>query len=98
AQTLVGPGDVLVALSTSGNSPNVLRALEAASAKGALRVGLSGGEGGQMKDLCDELLVVPSAPTERIQGGHITITHLLCELVERMLFDDLRESRARTTV
>ena len=86
-ETLVAPGDVLVAISTSGNSPNVLAAAEAANAKGALTVGLSGGDGGRLREVCAELLAVPADATERIQEGHITIIHLLCELIERMLFE-----------
>lgn len=83
-------GDILLAISTSGNSPNVIRALEAAAGRGMVRIGLSGRNGGAMRDRCDELLIVPAQETERVQEGHITIIHLLCELVERMLFGDLR--------
>lgn len=82
------PGDVLVAISTSGNSPNVLRAARAARERGMLVLGLSGGGGGGLRGLCDELLVVPSPATERIQEGHITLIHLLCELVELTLFPE----------
>jgi D-sedoheptulose 7-phosphate isomerase len=88
-EAMMREGDVLVALSTSGNSPNVLRAVEAANTRGALTIGLTGRSGGHMRGLCGELLAVPSDATERIQEGHITIIHLLCELVERMLFGDL---------
>lgn len=95
-EAMVRSGDVLIALSTSGNSTNVVRAVEAANARGALTIGLTGRDGGQMKGLCAEALVVPSAATERIQEGHITIIHLLCELIERMLFDDLREAAPPT--
>lgn len=84
------PGDVLVAISTSGNSENVLEAIDAASAAGLLTIGLTGKDGGKMRAICDELVVVPSDATERIQEGHITIIHLWCELIERMLFGDLR--------
>jgi len=84
--TLVRPGDVLVALSTSGNSSNVLRAVEAAHARGAVTLGLTGRDGGRLAPLCTHALVVPSHATERIQEGHITVIHLLCELVERALF------------
>ncbi len=84
------PGDVLVAISTSGNSENVLEAIDAASAAGLLTVGLTGKDGGRMRGICDELVIVPSDATERIQEGHITIIHLWCELIERMLFGDLR--------
>lgn len=86
AETMLRPGDVLVAISTSGNSPNVLRAVEAAARRGALTVGLTGGDGGQLTALCDECIVVPSSATERIQEAHITVIHLWCELIERQLF------------
>ena len=85
-ETLARPGDVLVAISTSGNSPNVLRAVESARARGVLTVGLTGEDGGALRGRCDELLAVPSAATERIQEGHVTLIHLICELVERALF------------
>jgi D-sedoheptulose 7-phosphate isomerase len=89
-ETLAREGDVLVAISTSGNSPNVLQAAEAARARGVLTIGLTGHGGGRLRELCDEAIVVPAAATERIQEGHIAVIHLLCELVERMLFFDLR--------
>ncbi|WP_420130255.1 D-sedoheptulose-7-phosphate isomerase [Longimicrobium sp.] len=85
-ETMARPGDVLVAISTSGNSPNVVRAGEAGNARGALTLGLTGRDGGQMRALCAESLVVPAQATERIQEGHITLIHLICELVERELF------------
>jgi D-sedoheptulose 7-phosphate isomerase len=81
-------GDVLVAISTSGNSPNVLRAARAARERGMLVLGLSGRDGGALGGLCDELLIVPARATERIQEGHITLIHLLCELVELTLFPE----------
>jgi D-sedoheptulose 7-phosphate isomerase len=81
-------GDVLVAISTSGNSPNVLRAARAARERGMLVLGLSGRDGGALRELCDELLTVPAQATERIQEGHITLIHLLCELVELTLFPE----------
>ena len=85
-EAMVRPGDVLVALSTSGNSVNVIRAVEAAEARGAVTLGLLGREGGRLAGLCTHALVVPAQATERIQEAHITIIHLLCELVERALF------------
>jgi phosphoheptose isomerase len=91
-EAMVREGDVLVAISTSGNSPNVLRAVEAANARGALTVGLTGRSGGALRELCSELVAVPSDATERVQEGHITLIHLLCELVERMLFGDLNDA------
>ena len=87
-EAMVRPGDVLVAISTSGNSANVLAAARAARERGAVVVGLLGRGGGAIAPLCDEALVVPSDATERIQEAHITLIHLLCELVERELFPD----------
>lgn len=85
-EAMVRPGDVLVAISTSGASANVLAAAAAAKERGAVVVGLLGRGGGAIAPLCDEALVVPAAATERIQEAHITLIHLLCELVERELF------------
>lgn len=80
------PGDVLVAISTSGNSPSILRAIERARLRGMVVVGMTGQSGGKMRDLCDVLLNVPSAETPRIQESHILIGHILCETVEREMF------------
>lgn len=91
-ETLIREGDVLVAISTSGNSANILRAADAARRRGALTVGLAGGDGGRLRERCEEVLVVPARATERIQEGHITLIHLFCELIERMLFGDLQEA------
>lgn len=85
-ETLARPGDVLVAISTSGGSPNVLQAAEAAAERGVHVLALSGRDGGRLKDVATLSLVVPAQATERIQEGHITLIHLLCELVERDLF------------
>jgi len=85
-EAMVRPGDVLVAISTSGGSANVLAAARAARERGAVVVGLLGRGGGAVAPLCDEALVVPYDATERIQEAHITLIHLLCELVERTLF------------
>jgi D-sedoheptulose 7-phosphate isomerase len=78
-------GDVAIGISTSGNSPNVLKALIRARAMGLHTVGLTGGTGGRMQSLCDALIVVPSAVTARIQEMHITIGHILCMALERRL-------------
>jgi D-sedoheptulose 7-phosphate isomerase len=78
-------GDVLLAISTSGNSPNILRAIEAARAKGMVVIGLTGASGGKMHALCDICLPVPSTSTPRIQECHILIGHTICELLERIL-------------
>jgi len=79
-------GDILIGISTSGNSGNVVRALEDARKIGMQTFGLTGQGGGKMLALCDEILRVPSDDTPRIQECHILIGHLLCELVEDSLF------------
>ena len=79
-------GDVLVALSTSGNSPNILKAIEAAKEKGMLTIGLTGESGGKMVGMCDFIIKVPSTDTPRVQESHITIGHIICELTESILF------------
>jgi len=78
--------DVLVAFSTSGNSPNILKAIEMAKEKGMKIIGFSGTSGGKMARLCDVLLNVPSTDTPRIQEAHILIGHILCQYVEVTLF------------
>jgi D-sedoheptulose 7-phosphate isomerase len=79
-------GDVLVGLSTSGNSKNILNAFEVAANKGIVTVAFTGQGGGLMKDCVDFLLNVPSNDTPRIQESHIMIGHILCQLVEERLF------------
>lgn len=79
-------GDVFIGLSTSGNSANVLRACEQARAAGLRCIGMTGEGGGQLADLCDVWLATPSASTRHIQEGHITMGHILCDLVEQAMF------------
>ena len=79
-------GDVFIAYSTSGKSPNVIAALQEARSRGVVCIGMSGNRGGPMKDLCDHYLDVPSADTPKIQEGHAVLGHILCGLVERALF------------
>lgn len=79
-------GDVLVALSTSGNSANVVKAIETARSKGMITIGFTGESGGKMKSSCDILIAVPSADTPRIQECHMLLGHILCEQVEATLF------------
>lgn len=79
-------GDVLIAYSTSGKSPNILAALEEAKSRGVICIGMTGNRGGPMKALCDHCLDVPSADTPKIQEGHAVLGHILCGLVERALF------------
>lgn len=77
--------DVLVSLSTSGNSRNVVRAIDAAKVMGIYTVGLTGAEGGAMASICDDCIRVPSDHTARIQEMHIAIGHMLCEIIEQEL-------------
>jgi D-sedoheptulose 7-phosphate isomerase len=79
-------GDVLIAISTSGNSENVVRAVNKAKEKDICIIGFLGGNGGKLKDIVDVPIIIPSNNVQRIQEGHITIGHIICELVERELF------------
>lgn len=79
-------GDVLIAISTSGNSKNIVYALEKARSKGIITVGLTGENEGKMNDLCDYIINVPSTSTPSIQESHIMIGHIICALVEEKIF------------
>ncbi len=79
-------GDIAIAISTSGNSPNVLKGVEAARACGLTTIGWTGHKGGRLAGLVDHAFVVPSTVTARIQESHITLGHVLCELIEDGLF------------
>lgn len=79
-------GDVLIAISTSGNSSNILKAIERGRLQGMIIIGMTGESGGEMRSLCDFLINVPSKDTPRIQESHIMIGHIWCEQVERILF------------
>ena len=81
-EALVRPGDLLVIHSTSGNSPNVVRAAEAARAKGAKVLVLTARDGGALRPLADISIVVPTDRTDRAQELHLTIQHIICELAE----------------
>lgn len=81
-------GDVLIGLSTSGNSANIVRAFEAAKEKGVATIGFTGQTGGILKTLSDHLFNVPSTVTPRIQESHILIGHIICELVEEAYFGE----------
>jgi D-sedoheptulose 7-phosphate isomerase len=83
-ESLVSPGDVLVALSTSGSSPNVVRGVEAGAKRGALRVALTGETGGELAGKVDVLINVPSRDPQRIQEAHITIGHIVCSIIEQL--------------
>lgn len=79
-------GDVLVAISTSGNSVNILNAIDEAKTRGITVIGMTGEKGGKMRDVCDILLNVPSNDTPRIQESHILLGHIICQLVEENIF------------
>jgi D-sedoheptulose 7-phosphate isomerase len=79
-------GDILVGISTSGNSPNVVKAMRKAKETGMLTVGFTGKDGGKMKDICDIMICVPSVDTPRIQEAHILIGHIICQLIEEEMF------------
>ena len=79
-------GDVLVGLSTSGNSPNILKAFNTAKRKEMITIGFTGKSGGEMRTLCDHLINIPSTDTPRIQESHIMVGHIICQLVEEKYF------------
>ena len=85
-QALGCKGDVLVAFSTSGRSPNILTALAEARSRGLFTVGMTGSQGQEMGAYCDALIRVPSSSTSKIQEGHIVLGHILCGLIERAIF------------
>tara|TARA_B110000238_G_scaffold143708_1_gene155010 strand:+ start:247 stop:804 length:558 start_codon:yes stop_codon:yes gene_type:complete len=79
-------GDVLIGISTSGNSPNVVRAMKKAKEIGMFTVGFTGENGGKMKGNCDVMICIPSEDTPRIQEAHILIGHIICQLIEEEMF------------
>ncbi|MBQ2386518.1 MAG: D-sedoheptulose 7-phosphate isomerase [Bacteroidales bacterium] len=83
-------GDVLVGISTSGNSANVLKAFETAKGKGVLTIAMTGESGGKMASISDILINIPSNDTPRIQESHITIGHIICQIVEEELFQSFK--------
>ena len=85
-QALGRAGDVALGISTSGNSPNVLRGIQTAAGRGLLTIALTGGGGGALASAADRVFCAPSAVTARIQEAHITLVHIWCDLVERNLF------------
>lgn len=79
-------GDVLIGLSTSGNSANIIKAFETARKKEIITIGLTGMSGGKLKPLCDHLINIPSTDTPRIQESHIMVGHIICQIVEEKYF------------
>lgn len=88
-EALGKPGDTVIAISTSGNSPSVLEAIDMAHSKDLFTVGFTGESGGKMKGHVDVLFQVPSSNTPRIQETHIVLGHIVCELVDRHLYPDI---------
>lgn len=87
-EALVNRGDVTIGISTSGNSPNVIRGIEQSKRQGAVTVAFTGATGGKLKGNTDYLVAVPSTDTPRIQESHIMIGHIICYLVEKELFGE----------
>jgi D-sedoheptulose 7-phosphate isomerase len=85
-EALGHPEDILLAISTSGNSPNIIKALEMAKEKNVKSIGLLGGTGGKCSELVDIPIIVPSSNTQRIQETHITLGHIIIESIERELY------------
>lgn len=79
--------DILIGLSTSGNSKNIIRAIESANAKNMITIGLTGSKGGYLKDICQFWIGVPSDDTPRIQESHILLGHIICQMVEERIFN-----------
>ena len=85
-QGLGSKGDVLIAISTSGNSANIIKAVDMAKQKKLKTIGFLGGSGGKLKPLVDIPIIIPSSNVQRIQEGHITVAHIICELTELELY------------
>ena len=80
-------GDILIGLSTSGNSKNIIKAFEMANKIGMHTVAMTGASGGKLKNICEYLINIPSETTPRIQESHILIGHIICEIVEDKIFN-----------
>jgi D-sedoheptulose 7-phosphate isomerase len=85
-EALAQPGDVFLGISTSGNSKNIVRALHEAKKRGVHTIGFTGNNGGQMRELCDYNIIIPSNTTMNIQESHLALEHIFCMLVERYTF------------
>lgn len=85
-EALGNTGDVLISLSTSGNSENIIEGIRAAKQKGIITIGMTGSAGGKMSDMCDLVIHAPSSSTPRIQEIHILVAHIICTIIEKDLF------------
>ena len=81
-------GDILVGISTSGNSKNVVNALKKAKELGLITIGFTGSQGGEMNSVCDIMIKVPSDDTPRVQEVHILVGHIICKIIEQEMFPD----------
>lgn len=81
-EALVNPNDIVIGITTSGNSTNIIKAINQAKEQGAITIGLTGKDGGQLKEICDHCLVIPSNNTARIQEAHILVGHIICEIID----------------
>ena len=90
-EALTNPGDIVIGITTSGNSPNVIEGIKEAKRHGAITIGFTGTSGGKLKGHVDYLLTVPSEETPHIQESHIMIGHIICYIVEKELFEDKNE-------
>ena len=85
-EAFANSGDVFIAISTSGNSPNIIKAVEAAKAMGVFVIGFTNSDGGKMKSLCDLCYLAPSKTTARAQECHILLIHIICRIIEEKVF------------
>jgi len=88
-EALVDPKDVVIGISTSGNSANVIRGIKKAKDNGAKTIALTGGNGGKLESIVDLALIIPSKNTQRIQEGHILVAHIICGIVEKELVKEV---------
>ncbi|MBA7577684.1 Phosphoheptose isomerase [subsurface metagenome] len=93
-EALVNPGDIVIGITTSGNSLNVIEGIKEAKLRGAITVGFTGASGGKLKENVDYLLTVPSKDTPNIQESHIMIGHIICYLIEKELFGGQNDYKA----
>jgi D-sedoheptulose 7-phosphate isomerase len=94
-EALGQPGDIFLGISTSGNSPNILKALHQASEMGIITIGFSGNGGGKMRDLCHHNVIIPSDITMNIQECHLALEHVFCMAVERFYFAPTFDSNSQ---
>ncbi len=92
-QALGNAGDVFIGISTSGNSPNIVKAFQECRRRGIVRIGMTGQAGGPVKDNCDYCIRVPSKETPRVQEAHIMIAHILCGMIEESIFGKSQQSK-----